>query len=1665
MENFECRVPPMPSGSNLSLDVWEFTQTSKALKKWLTKHLGEGCGFTNIEMTNGVAIERCLEKQRETIRRRLLEDAGMAPVPSSSLDEETAEAASGGGVNDDAQDLRQPTRVDVNFPAYPVRRIPHGWRVRNVYCVNIPDDVMRYNATRWRDFDVKSGRGLAHKTLLYMLGRAIEISERPAAAQEGGGNDGDRRRGRGGRLGRNEPPDSESTDEVRRAQERSASRNVFPNVEGAAHLDGDYHFNYRPDGPDGPSYSLLKTTQMVEELLSVHGEHKGWRVFIFVHSDRIDLGKALTRVINESWHVRSRHLANARRKSSVEQCAEEMEKAKKKRVKTLCYMNVTTTTEFMGSVVMPYVHQYDRRKAGDLRRNWSREERSVRIDSPDAPLHPRNFIDLESALAFSKTYGVRDRQTEIHRYKVPADDAIEDMVHEALACEDMEECIQCKESKLKTLFGPQVSPGGDDATETDTTTTAGDGGDDRDYYSTSSDEEEEAGDEESSTTTTTTTTQTEEDAPRGRVCCYCTNDIKVCVKCREELHLRFYDDARAPVCKGCRWRYCFPFPRACWRVRADEITPDGLDDLSLPRVPHGVIADDLTSSVYDVDGDDGEGGLMDSTQDEIIQRYEDSIRVGTNSLLCPGLDPQTATLTSVDERIVGRSRLLQLRKKLLPRRLRIEANYAGDSERLQEEMGRFKEEACIEFWKTIWTCEPRSEFSDVVCKGMAYLQKHTPDRLWPEHNATFRNLSLYGNMRLFYHQNFTRHFRLKEGLMPRALWKLMLVRDSALEYDYGLHVNLLEDGEGSTGKSYNMDCMTDLSFEGSIHRTTHISGQAFNTNEDWNYACIVMHECPLNFLGVDQYGNQVEGSEFIKDRLTSNVCQADRCNWQPSGKTTRSTSFSRCMGNMILATNTNPPPTDTPLMQRFLREVVTKYPGGTYDVADIAEPMGDEMDQQTKNLFVHESRMRHVFIMIVERAIEAGFFHDVNTNLVVMYFKRIFNRLHQKYQIPKTPIRVRHMLLKLCRIACVKAAVFGEFCTELNRWRFCSDGRTFREFEPHSLINLERKLVVTEEMIADVLSLFRDSFIPTLTQKFLAQCQKLSGLNVREKSVPAHRYKKIFTGAGRRDVLDRNYVEFDYGSLSKFYDRIWNMTKGQLTPGIISAKLLGLKKRFIEVDNKNYVRPSAKGAGSGQQQQQQQQPRITIPCAEVIHKPGSRRAQSVCIAIEAMCVKLDEAALSETLKWAFSHASARQRRIITSFVHVDPDGRTYPHMLDTIDVENKPRCVMQTRNHLAITRMDEALVYNRLFSNTYGMRNASMSSDFITVWGEDAETSTFKMHWRTIGAYWQGWNEDRFRPMGRVGAWDLPWVYMDNLWAFRDRQKHDYCTLIEFERYPEDPRALHVARTTASEQLARDMEAGEQGLCNLSSLMDTGKNPEVALGLYSNWGLTYKEFGANMEAKRKMVESFDPPERNPFYQIPASDRIAVVSRNRQQVIEQTNRARRKQKETDRDLSIYSDTEGSFYPDDDDEEETRERPLKRRRKKKHGGNSLPVLRSRAYEKCSNRGGTDELGDLIHHGDEAPLLRNRDKARQRKKTDGGGGAVSERNKRGAKRRRARRDKQRLRLERRAKKGRTGAKIMAQTVYAIHHSKTHDRRARGIEPPEDAIVQRGGRVSFAF
>ena len=83
--------------------------------------------------------------------------------------------------------------------------------------------------------------------------------------------------------------------------------------------------------------------------------------------------------------------------------------------------------------------------------------------------------------------------------------------------------------------------------------------------------------------------------------------------------------------------------------------------------------------------------------------------------------------------------------------------------------------------------------------------------------------------------------------------------------NYGLPVNILEDGEVAPGKTYNLDCVAQQNFEESVHKTKRA------VSPEYDY-----ERCPPAYPGIDACGYQVEGCEFIKERVTGNVCQEEK---------------------------------------------------------------------------------------------------------------------------------------------------------------------------------------------------------------------------------------------------------------------------------------------------------------------------------------------------------------------------------------------------------------------------------------------------------------------------------------------------------------------------------------------------------------------------------------------------------------------------------------------------------------------------------------------------------------------------------------------------------------------------------------------------------------------
>ncbi len=909
--------------------------------------------------------------------------------------------------------------------------------------------------------------------------------------------------------------------------------------------------------------------------------------------------------------------------------------------------------------------------------------------------------------------------------------------------------------------------------------------------------------------------------------------------CEAQRNLASYVTMRAGQVVSLR----FPRPARVWTIPLINFEPQALHILAIPRPPNPGQIHDLPP-LEEVPPAPGDDSSMDGAEgpdlfSRLTGHAEAAMERRVQQMIAQGIERDAQTprqnsmrvLSESDRAIIDRSFLLVQRQEFLPKKKELRRTLYAQAMELPSEdpsrplllqeyrtrMLQFKQTALRRWWREMESCTIESaHISQVVKAGINFFQSVDNESLYPERNQTYKRLSLYGNMRVGIHIASTRIHRFKNGATARRFYQLHLACVSAFQFSYDLHINILVEGASTVGKSYLMDAMMAWCFRNSCIKTTRLSKLVFTSDEDWNDVCLVIHEAPGYLIGVDEHGKITSGDEVFKDRMTSNLVRTFRLAMtktknpetdEESSSSKRVCSVSRCMGNCIMSTNTKTPPNDHPVMTRFLRDIVTAGDNRSkcgFDLSDIAFPLTGEEDVENNAVFLGEEQILHTYTMLVEKAMEAGILDDVNTNIASIMFRRVFGRLHEVHGMPKVGIRTQDQMMQLCRIAAIRLAIYTVITTEGSPWRVDGHGRP-RAFDPMCLLDIERYLVVTEEIVADVLSLFQNTFVPLRSQKLINACKAL---------IPGNPLPRVYRDGRGVPFEDKNYVQFSYGTVGQFCDAVSDRCGQILSVGLVNRLLTQLSKEFLYAQDRN-VESGVQGD------------RIRLKIALIEDDPDrGKHGKKISIAHDRLFQKFREDALEESIIYALSYQGCRPRTIITSFRHHlkfrNSDKihyfEQYLHPLRIRPTEE----VLVLRNHMSYRLADYATLYNRARSGATHTRSRMEMPAFIAT--RDLEIDTFRSHWNQIGAEFC---QDL-----------LPWQFKSRIWEYRRRHPEIFavCREFEFDSYPGDLRRED-----------RHTESLQKTIVDSSVRLQAGESVQRGSTIITPDDVSYSRFVGNSE--------------------------------------------------------------------------------------------------------------------------------------------------------------------------------------------------------------------------
>ena len=359
------------------------------------------------------------------------------------------------------------------------------------------------------------------------------------------------------------------------------------------------------------------------------------------------------------------------------------------------------------------------------------------------------------------------------------------------------------------------------------------------------------------------------------------------------------------------------------------------------------------------------------------------------------------------------------------------------------------------------------------------------------------NLTAYGSWRVTMHHRCVHFFQCCPGHGPCLLHRLLLAQGTAWTYLWGLHGDQLLCGPGGAGKSHKLLCVYKQSFPGQVVVMDHLTERCFATDDDWNDVLIIIEEVHPRFVGQDEKGNVVAGDELLKTLMTRHCINTVQIHNTDDGRRIRVMATARAMLTLFGATNLTIRMHLDGHLPAILRRWMMDYVGwGQQKVplAEINNQMSFERSTPEQAAFFHQLAVTNALCLLIEKLIEAKVLDDICTDICSFHFPWFFDQVHRQCGVPKASGSIREMLIQLCRQTCLRYAVhkvfFSETAADTVRCRprtgVAGNGAELgpkdweaRPFDPFMLLEVQPHLVVTEEMMVDVLTTTRSTYIPT----------------------------------------------------------------------------------------------------------------------------------------------------------------------------------------------------------------------------------------------------------------------------------------------------------------------------------------------------------------------------------------------------------------------------------------------------------------------------------------------------------------------------------------------------------------------------------------------------------
>lgn len=743
--------------------------------------------------------------------------------------------------------------------------------------------------------------------------------------------------------------------------------------------------------------------------------------------------------------------------------------------------------------------------------------------------------------------------------------------------------------------------------------------------------------------------------------------------------------------------------------------------------------------------------------------------------------------------LVDQSALLKLRFAIMKEKTNMICKFGGDhSEEYKRELAKRK----IGWIKNWWDKMQEKDKSILVPvqKAVWKIMETHPDHLWPEQNQWLENMSIYANFRCYDHRQYYKLFLLKSHGLGLYIRRLTISAKDCHRYGWDDRVNYLIDGSPGTSKSWGFKVLITLSLEGTVVQMTTFSPQAFNTNTPTGDAIMVIHEAPGWSIGVNSKGQKeqdIQGLSYLKDRLTSSMASTWTCVIK-NGEKIRIETLTRAMMPLYMCTNIPIPDAEYPIIQRFLTEQSSNKMDGNHSLADLAVVTAEEVNSYPLMVYSNEKHIVHALLILVEKAIEASVIQDVNTNACPIHFRRIFHRLEEKYNVKTPNSRTLTALAKCCRSTAIESRLYEVYLVENSVWRYRMNkqGRFYKSqapFDPLSILDVEAGLVVTEEHIADTLTLFQDIFMPTLLELVIQHFYPVFGVNPTT-NIPNHpkSYSSTFSYETFKTEMDLNYVCVKMPSREKFAEVVSLISNQRVTR--MNVENAVNKLLSDRVSGKDFNSPiydvKAPRDKDGNYPIIGYKPLTRSIPSMVINTVPHKNEIYINMSLLRMAQRCPKDALKECIEYSFSYDKAKERTIITSLLcTVGKD--SYPEILDVIRIKPDPTNLLSYTRYHNINALDEMTLFNRQDPTMNFEMLSESSTSHISFFQGSVDEINYEAQWNASAAKYYPDDIPKVE-LFRNDAPINPEEIKKSVWEYRKMPMLEHCFRKTVKTYPND---------------------------------------------------------------------------------------------------------------------------------------------------------------------------------------------------------------------------------------------------------------------------------------